>query len=124
MDLAIAGYFSVQSLLRRVRICALPASSRACIRYPSSLSSCNQSWPSGAVSTSLASCGLIQAGEEASGTLRRVGIVSMEVVRADFGIAFTSLGAAIDAPQPMPRCHGGNIAAKTPAAHRELHATA
>src|SRR6516162_8819387 len=87
MALAIAGYLSVQLLPRRVRICALPVSSRACIRYPSNLISCSQSGPSGAFSTSLASCGLIQSGGEAGGTLRRVGIVSVEFARADFGIA-------------------------------------
>src|SRR5258707_13070289 len=80
----MVGYFSVQSLPRRVRICALPASSRACIRYPSNLISCSQSEPSGAFSTSAASCGLIQAGGEAGLTLRRVESVS---VRADFVIA-------------------------------------
>src|SRR5882672_9277281 len=36
MALAMPGYFWVQSLPRRVRIFTLPASRRACIRYPSS----------------------------------------------------------------------------------------
>src|ERR1700720_4750651 len=80
----MVGYFSVQSLPRRVRICALPASSRACIRYPSNLISCSQSEPSGALSASAASCGLIQAGGEAGLTLRRVESVSVGFVRADF----------------------------------------
>ena len=71
MNLAIAGYLSVQSLSRRVRICALPETSRVCIRYPSNLISCSQSEPSGALLTSAASCGLIQAGGEAGLTLRR-----------------------------------------------------
>src|SRR6516164_6728571 len=83
----MAGYFSVQSLPRRVRICALPASTRACIRSPSNLISCSQSGPSGAFSTSLASCGLIQAGGEVSSTPRRVRIVRIGLVRADFAIA-------------------------------------
>src|SRR5215471_3370835 len=77
----MAGYLSVQSLPRRVMIRTLPRSSRACIRYPSNLISCSQSGPSGAFSTSLASCGLIQAGGEASSVRRRVGIV------ADIGVA-------------------------------------
>jgi hypothetical protein len=63
------------------------ASSRACIRYPSSLISCSQSEPSGAFSASAASCGLIQAGGEAGLTLRRVESVSVGFVRADFIIA-------------------------------------
>src|SRR5207248_9444796 len=87
MALAIAGYFSVQSLPRRVRICALPASSRACIRYPSNLISCSQSGPSGAFSTSLASCGLTQAGGEDGRLLGRVGVVPAAVARSDFAIA-------------------------------------
>src|ERR1700730_17130184 len=87
MALAMPGYFSVQSLPRRVRICALPASRRACIRYPSNLISCSQSEPSGAFSASAASCGLIQAGGEAGLTLRRVESVSVGFVRADFIIA-------------------------------------
>jgi len=87
MDFAMAGYFSVQLLPRRVRICTLPASSRACIRYPSNLISCSQSGPSGALSASAASCGLIQAGGEAGLTLRRVESVSVGFVRADFVIA-------------------------------------
>src|ERR1700756_2352847 len=89
MALVMAGYLSVQSLPRRVRICALPASSRACIRYPSNLISCSQSEPSGAFSTSAASCGLIQAGGGAGLTLRRVG-----GVRADFAIPFTYQNSA------------------------------
>src|ERR1700726_537166 len=87
MNLAMAGYLSVQSLPRRVRICALPETSRACIRYPSNLISCSQSGPSGAFSASAASCGLIQAGGEAGLTLRRVESVSVGFVRADFVIA-------------------------------------
>src|SRR5260370_34604559 len=83
----MVGYFSVKSLPRRVRICALPASRRACIRYPSNLISCNQSGPSGAFSASAASCGLIQAGGEAGLTLRRVEIIRVGVARADFAIA-------------------------------------
>src|SRR5258707_8666450 len=83
----MVGYFSVQSLPRRVRICALPASSRACIRYPSSLISCSQSEPSGAFSASAASCGLIQAGGGAGLTLRRGESGSVGFVRADFLIA-------------------------------------
>src|SRR5580700_3525535 len=83
----MVGYFSVQSLPRRVRICALPASSRACIRYPSNLISCSQSGASGAFSASAASCGLIQAGGGAGLTLRRVESVSVGFVRADFIIA-------------------------------------
>src|SRR5882762_765552 len=90
----MAGYFSVQSLPRRVRICALPASSRACIRYPSNLISCSQSEPSGAFSASAASCGLIQAGGEAGLTLRRVESVSVGL-RADFIIATMYLEFAL-----------------------------
>jgi hypothetical protein len=60
--LAMAGYLSVQMLPRRVRICTRPASSRACIRYPSSLISCSQSEPSGACLTRAASCGFTQVG--------------------------------------------------------------
>src|SRR5271169_179044 len=86
MDLAMAGYLSVQSLPRRVRICALPASSRACIRYPSNLISCNHSEPSGGSLTSLASCGLIQVGGGAGSALRRVEIVSVRFAREDFAI--------------------------------------
>src|SRR5438270_9497328 len=77
MAWAMAGYLPVQSLPRRVRICTLPASSRACIRYPSNLISCSQSGPSGALSTRAASCGLIQAGGGAGLTLRRVEITSV-----------------------------------------------
>src|SRR5437868_10399691 len=87
MAWAMAGYFAVQSLPRRVRICALPASRRACIRYPSNLISCSQSGPSGAFSASAASCGLIQAGGGVGLTLRRVESVSVGFVRADFVIA-------------------------------------
>ena len=87
MNLAMAGYLSVQLLPRRVRICALPETSRACIRYPSNLISCSQSEPSGALLTSAASCGLIQAGGEAGLTLRRVESVAVGFVRADFVIA-------------------------------------
>ena len=87
MDFAMAGYLSIQSLPRRVRICALPEMSRACIRYPSNLISCSQSEPSGALLTSAASCGLIQAGGEAGLTLRRVESVSVGFVRADLIIA-------------------------------------
>src|SRR5438105_4827851 len=83
----MVGYFSVQSLPRRVRICALPETSRACIRYPSNLISCSQSGRSGAFSASAASCGLIQAGGEAGLTLRRVEIMPVGFVRADFAIA-------------------------------------
>src|SRR5215831_13268873 len=78
----MAGYLSVQSLPRRVRICTLPRSSRACIRYPSNLISCSQSGPSGAFSTSFASCGLTQAGGEASPAPRPVSFA-----RGDFIIA-------------------------------------
>src|ERR1700751_3405544 len=87
MNLAMAGYLSVQSLPRRVSICALPETSRACIRYPSNLISCSQSGPSGAFSASAASCGLIQAGGGAGLTLRRVEIMPVGFVRADFVIA-------------------------------------
>src|SRR3984893_18621013 len=83
----MVGYFSVQSLPRRVRICALPETSRACIGYPSNLISCSQSGPSGAFSASAASCGLIQAGGEAGLTLRRVGIIPVGLARGDFVIA-------------------------------------
>src|SRR5947209_4716938 len=75
MAWTMAGYLPVQSLPRRVRICTLPPSSRACVRYPSSLISCSQSGPSGAFSTSLASCGFIQVGGGVGSPLRRVGIV-------------------------------------------------
>src|ERR1700746_3336137 len=100
MALAMAGYFSVQSLPRRVRICTLPASSRACIRYPSNLISCSQSEPSGAFSASAASCGLIQAGGEAGLTLRRVESVSVGFVRADFAIAAIYQNFALSACRP------------------------
>jgi hypothetical protein len=83
---AMVGYLSVQLFPRRVRICTLSASSRACIRYPSNLISCSQSGPSGAFSTSLASCGLIQVGGEGSSTLRWVGVAVVGFVRADFAI--------------------------------------
>ena len=68
-----------------IRICTLPVSSRACIRYPSNLISCSQSVPSGAFSTSLASCGLIQVGGEAGSPLRRVVIMPVDVAR-DFAM--------------------------------------
>src|SRR5712671_5380246 len=83
----MVGYFSVQSLPRRVRICALPASSRACIRYPSNLISCSQSEPSGAFSASAASCGLIQAGGEAGSEVWSARIVPAGVARVDLAIA-------------------------------------
>src|SRR5215469_10482620 len=67
----MTGYLSVQSLPRRVRICTLPPSSRACMRYPSNLISCSQSGPSGALSTSLASCGLAQVGGGSTGPANR-----------------------------------------------------
>src|SRR5205807_1326031 len=54
---------------RRVRICSRPASSRACMRYPSSLISCSQSGPSGAALTSAASCGFTQVGKDARSTI-------------------------------------------------------
>ena len=95
------GYFSVQSLPRRVRICALPETSRACIRYPSNLISCSQSGPSGAsLTTSLASCGLIQVGGEADSALRRVRIVLVGVARADFAIAAIYQKFALSACRP------------------------
>jgi hypothetical protein len=52
------GVLWVQSLPRQIRTCTLPALSRACIRYPSSLISCNQTGPPAVASTSLLSCGL------------------------------------------------------------------
>jgi hypothetical protein len=64
----------------------MPPLRRACIRYPSNLVSCSQSGPSGAFSTSLANCGLIQAGGDASSTLRRVGTEPKRVARDDFAI--------------------------------------
>jgi hypothetical protein len=78
--LAMKGYLSVQSLPRRVKIWTRPASSRACIRYPSSLISCSQSGPSGTSLTSAASCGFTQVGRDARSTLRRVG-VAVETIR-------------------------------------------
>ena len=63
----------VQSLPRREMIFTLPASSRACMRYPSSLISCSQSGPSGAFFTSAASCGLTQVGSDIRST-PRVGV--------------------------------------------------
>ena len=78
-----AGYFWVQSLPRRVMIFTLPASSRACIRYPSSFISWSQSGPSGALVTSAASCGLIQVGGDAGPTLRRV---EVGIARSEFAI--------------------------------------
>src|SRR5215831_15254625 len=86
----MAGYLSVQSLPRRVRICTLPASSRACIRYPSNLISCSQSWPSGAFSTSLLSCGLIQVAGGVGSTFRRAGAVAAGIVRGD-GLAIAPI---------------------------------
>jgi hypothetical protein len=86
MDLAMAGCLAVQSLPRRVRICTLPASSRACIRYPSNLISCSQSGLSGAFSTGLASCGLIKVGGEV-GSIRPARVVFVGVARGDFAIA-------------------------------------
>ena len=68
-------------------ICTLPRSSQACILYPSNLISCSQSGPSGALSTSLASCGLIQVGGAAGSAPRRTGAVPAGVVRGDFAIA-------------------------------------
>src|SRR5437764_7618532 len=100
MDLAMAGYLSVQSLPRRVRICTLLASSRACIRYPSNLISCSQSGPSGALLTSAASCGSIQAGGELGLALRRVESVSVGFVRADFVIATINQKFALSACRP------------------------
>ena len=76
----MAGYLSVQMLPRRVRICTRPASSRACIRYPSNLISCSQSGPSGASLTSAASCGFTHNGGEAGSPLRRVGVVVVEAI--------------------------------------------
>src|ERR1700719_640566 len=84
MALAMVGYFWVQSFPRRVMIFTLPASSRACMRYPSSLISCSQSGPSGAFFTSATSCGLTQVGGERRSTFPRVGVI---VGRSDFGIA-------------------------------------
>src|SRR6202140_5895072 len=72
--MALAGYFWVQSLPRRVMIFTLPASSRACMRYPSSLISCSQSGPSGACLTRAASCGFTQVGRDVRSTLR-VGVI-------------------------------------------------
>src|ERR1700757_5122942 len=100
MALVMARCLSVQSLPRRVRICTLPASSRACIRYPSSLISCSQLGPSVAFSTSLASCGLIQAGGEAGFALRRVESVSVGFARADFAIAAIYQNFALSACRP------------------------
>ena len=77
--LAMKGYLSVQSLPRRVKIWTRPASSRACIRYPSSLISC-KSGPSEAFLTSAASWGFSQVGRDARSTLRRVG-VAVETIR-------------------------------------------
>src|SRR5438132_370681 len=82
MAWAMRGYFGVQSLPRRVMIFTLPASSRACMRYPSSFISWSQSGPSGAFFTSAASWGLTQAGRDARSTPRRVGGI---VARSDFG---------------------------------------
>ena len=84
MALAMVGYFWVQSLPRRVRIFTLPASSRACIRYPSSLISRSQSEPSGGCFTSAASCGLTQVGSGVRSTPRWAGVI---VVRSDLDIA-------------------------------------
>src|SRR6266404_680451 len=83
MALAMAGYFWVQSLPRRVMIFTLPASSRVCMRYPSSLISCSQSGPSGAFFTSAASCGFTQVGGDAGSTLRWV---EVGVARSEFAI--------------------------------------
>jgi hypothetical protein len=49
----------------------------AVYRVPPKVISCSQSGPSGAFSTSLASCGLIQAGGEVGSTFRRVAVVSI-----------------------------------------------
>jgi hypothetical protein len=54
-------------------IFTLPASSRACIRYPSSLISCSQSGPSGAFFTSAASCGFTQLGGDPRSPLGQAG---------------------------------------------------
>ena len=80
----MAGYLSVQLLPQRVRIWTLPASRRACIRYPSSFNSWSQWDPSGALSTSFASCGLIQVGGEGSSALWPARIVPVGATRADF----------------------------------------
>src|ERR1051325_450387 len=58
----MAGYLCVQSSPLRVSNCTRPRSSRACIRYPSNLISCSQSFPAGASFTSSVSCGSIQVG--------------------------------------------------------------
>src|SRR5215467_7220936 len=108
MALTMAGYLSVQLLPRRVRICTLPTSSRACIRYPANLISRSQSGPSGALSTSLASCGLIQVGGGASPTLRRAGAVPAGVVRGDFAIAAIYQEFAFFVG---PLCRGSDVAA-------------
>src|SRR5689334_16598003 len=116
MALAMAGYLSVQSLPRRVKICTLPPSSRACIRYPSNLISCSQSGPSGAFSTSFASCGLIQAGGEAGFALRSVESVSVGFVRADFAIAERYQNFALSACRPQMAAYGCVAQALTVAA--------
>src|SRR4029077_21296933 len=83
MAAAMPGYFWVQSLPRRVRIFTLPASRRACIRYPSSFISWSQSGPSGALVTSAASCGLTQVGRDAGSTF---GQVEVGVARSELAI--------------------------------------
>src|SRR3954452_17147338 len=105
MALTMAAYLSVQTLPRRVRMCPRPSSSRACIRYPSNLISCSQSGPSGALLTSAASCGLIQAGGEAGFTLRRVQSLSVGFVR-DFAIAEIYQNFALSACRPHLAAYG------------------
>jgi hypothetical protein len=101
MALAMTGYLSVQSLPRRVRICTLPPSSRACMRYPSNLISCSQLEPSGAFSTSFASWGLIQVGGKVDPTFWRAGIACVSLVRADFVITVIPEVLSLDVP-PAP----------------------
>jgi hypothetical protein len=62
MALAMVRYFSVQSVPRRVRICALQARAERAFDTNRALVRAANRGPSGAFSTSLASCGLIQAG--------------------------------------------------------------
>jgi hypothetical protein len=71
---AMAEYLSVQMLPRRVR--TRRASSRACMRYPSSLISCSQSEPSGASLTRAASCGFAQVGKVARSASCRPEIIT------------------------------------------------
>ena len=68
MDLnasAIFGYLFVQLSPVRVSSRTSPPSSRACIRYPSNLISCNQSPAAGGSLTSFESCGFTKPGRMA-----------------------------------------------------------